>query len=92
MYAVARIAFFVVPLGVMMLFPVFHSLWWLAAIFAALIGMSLSIIFLRKPLNDVSTSIAARREGRAAGRVAREREEEDAIEDAANDAAHDQAD
>lgn len=92
-YAVARIAFFVVPLGIMMLFPVFHDLWWLAAIFAALIGMSLSIIFLRRPLDDVSTSIAERRDGRTTKtRVEREREEEDAIEDAANDAAQREAD
>lgn len=90
LYAIARVAFFVVPLGIMMLFPVFHGLWWLAVIFAALIGLSLSIIFLRGPLNDATTGMAARREARIERTKAeREREEEDAIEDAANDAARD---
>ncbi|WP_119696758.1 DUF4229 domain-containing protein [Microbacterium halotolerans] len=90
LYAVARIAFFLVPFGLMMLMPIFQNLWWLAAIFSALIGLSLSIIFLRKPLTDVTTGMAERREQRAsATRAEREREEEDAIEDAANDAAGD---
>ncbi|WP_232531784.1 DUF4229 domain-containing protein [Microbacterium halophytorum] len=88
LYAVARLAFFLVPFGLMMLMPVFQNLWWLAAIFAALIGLSLSIILLRKPLTDVTTGMAARREARTAkGRIERERDEEDALEDAANDEA-----
>ncbi|MGO1848160.1 MULTISPECIES: DUF4229 domain-containing protein [unclassified Microbacterium] len=88
LYAIARIAFFLVPFGLMMLMPIFQNLWWLAAIFSALIGLSLSIIFLRKPLTDVTTGMAERREQRAAKtRAEREREEEDAFEDAANEAA-----
>lgn len=88
LYAIARIAFFLVPFGLMMLMPIFQNLWWLAAIFSALIGLSLSIIFLRKPLTDVTTGMAERREQRAANtRAEREREEEDAFEDAANEAA-----
>lgn len=90
LYAIARIAFFVVPLGIMMLFPVFHGLWWLAVIFATLIGLSLSIIFLRKPLDDATAGLAAKREAHLERtRAERERDEEDAIEDAANDAARD---
>ena len=42
-----------------MLFPVFRELYWLAAIFAALIGLSLSLLFLRRPLDDVSAGLAA---------------------------------
>ena len=88
LYAVARIAFFVVPLGIMMLFPVFQQLWWLAVVFAALIGLSLSILVLRKPLDDVTSGMAARREARIERtRGERERAEEDEVEDAANDAA-----
>lgn len=90
LYVVLRIAFFAVPFGVLMLMPIFQQLWWLAAIFAALIGLSLSIILLRKPLDDVTTGLAARREARlSATDRERERAEEDAIEDAANDAARD---
>jgi L-lactate permease len=82
-YAVLRLAAFLVPFGLMMLLPAFHDLWWLAAIFAALIGLSISVLFLRRPLAEAAQSLAARRE--AAPRARTERELEDELEDAAND-------
>ena len=42
-YTVLRLLAFVVPLGILLLFPVFQELPWLAAVFAALIGLSLSL-------------------------------------------------
>ena len=80
-YTVLRLLAFLVPFGILMLFPIFQQLYWLAAIFAALIGLSLSMLFLRRPLDDVSSGLAERRAGRSA------RADEDAIEDAANDVA-----
>lgn len=56
-YSVLRILAFVVPFGIMMLFPAFQELYWLAAIFAALIGLSLSILFLRRPLAEATAGI-----------------------------------
>jgi hypothetical protein len=61
-YSVLRLLAFLVPLGIMMIFPVFQELWWLAVIFAALIGLSLSILLLRRPLDDVSAGLYARGE------------------------------
>lgn len=87
-YAVLRLAAFLVPFGLMMLLPAFHDLWWLAAIFAALIGLSISVLFLRRPLGAVSQSLAARRAAAEhAARPKTEREIEDELEDAANDEA-----
>ena len=79
-YTVMRLLAFFVPFGILMLFPVFQQLYWLAALFAALIGLSLSLLFLRRPLDDVSAGLAARRE-----RGRRSDNDEDA-EDAASDA------
>lgn len=76
-YAVLRLLVFLVPFGILMLFPVFQELPWLAAIFAALIGLSLSLLFLRRPLAVATTSGPSR---------ARARTDED-VEDAATDAA-----
>ena len=50
-YTVLRLLAFFVPFAILMLFPVFRELYWLAAIFAALIGLSLSLLFLRRPLD-----------------------------------------
>ncbi|MBN9188956.1 MAG: DUF4229 domain-containing protein, partial [Microbacterium sp.] len=50
LYTVLRLLAFLVPFGILMLFPIFQQLYWLAAIFAALIGLSLSMLFLRRPL------------------------------------------
>jgi len=80
-YSVLRLLAFLVPFGIMMLFPIMREYYWLAAIFAALIGLSLSLLFLRKPLDDVTTGLADRR-ARARTSVS----DEDA-EDAAADAA-----
>ncbi|MCM3695614.1 DUF4229 domain-containing protein [Microbacterium oleivorans] len=77
-FALLRLLAFFVPFGIMMLFPVLREQYWLAAIFAALIGLSLSMLFLRRPLDEVSAGIA---ETRAARKRA---ESDEAVEDAAN--------
>jgi len=80
-YSVLRLLAFLVPFGIMMLFPIMREYYWLAAIFAALIGLSLSVLFLRKPLDEVTTGLADRRaKARAA---ATDEEAEDAAADAA---------
>jgi len=85
-YTVLRLLAFVVPLGILLLFPVFRELPWLAAIFAALIGLSLSLLFLRRPLENVTGGFAERRAQRTATgrRTAAEAdaEAEDAVVDA----------
>lgn len=83
-YTILRLAFFLVPLGVMMLFPAFRNMWWLAVIFAALIGIALSVIFLQKPRAQMSEDLYERRKQRTT-KTAREVDEE--IENDANDAA-----
>ena len=62
MYSVLRLLAFVVPFGVMMLFPVLRELYWLAAIFAALIGLSLSVLFLRRPLTEATAGLGEDRQ------------------------------
>ncbi|SDG77281.1 DUF4229 domain-containing protein [Microbacterium pygmaeum] len=62
LYSVLRLLAFLVPFGILMLFPVFRELYWLAAIFAALIGLSLSLLFLRRPLAEATSGLAERRE------------------------------
>lgn len=85
-YTVLRLLAFLVPLGILLLFPVFQELPWLAAIFAALIGFSLSLLFLRRPLENVTGGLAARRAERGAtGRRTGAEADADA-EDAALDA------
>ena len=54
-YTILRLLAFVVPFAVLMIFPLFRSQYWLAAIFAALIGVSLSIIFLLRPFDASNT-------------------------------------
>ena len=62
MYSVLRLLAFLVPLGILwFFFPIFREFWWLAALFAALIGISISLLFLRNPLSDASRAIYARR-------------------------------
>ncbi|GAA2886076.1 MULTISPECIES: DUF4229 domain-containing protein [Microbacterium] len=60
-YTVLRLLAFIVPLGILWLFPVFREYWWLAALFAALIGMSISLLFLRAPLSQASRDLYAKR-------------------------------
>jgi len=76
-YSVLRLLAFIVPFGVMMLVPIMREYYWLSAIFAALIGLSLSMIFLRRPLDDVASSLAQRRTRQRSGE-ATDAEAEDA--------------
>lgn len=76
LYTVLRLLAFLVPFGILMIFPVFQELPWLAAVFAALIGLSLSLLFLRRPLTDVTSGLAERRRAR------RTSEQDAAAEDA----------
>ncbi len=64
-YTVLRLLAFLVPLGIMwFFFPIFREFWWLAALFAALIGMSISLLFLRAPLSDASRELYEKRRAR----------------------------
>ncbi len=63
-YSVLRLLAFFVPFGLLMLLPIMREFYWLTAIFAALIGLSLSMLFLRRPLDDVTTGMAERRNRR----------------------------
>ena len=77
LYSLLRLLAFFVPFGILMLFPIMREYYWLAAIFAALIGLSLSMLFLRRPLDEVSGSLAQRRAER------RRDESDEAVEDSA---------
>ncbi|MBB2976674.1 hypothetical protein FHX49_002253 [Microbacterium endophyticum] len=79
-YTVLRLLAFLIPFGILMLFPVFQELYWLAAIFAAFIGLSLSMLFLRRPLAEVTSGIAERRATRMQN--TRDEDDEDATADA----------
>lgn len=83
LYTVLRLLAFLVPFGLLMLLPVFQAMPWLAAVFAALIGLSLSLLFLRRPLAEVTTELAERRSQARRSQAAQDA----AVEDAANDAA-----
>ncbi|MEV5069320.1 DUF4229 domain-containing protein [Microbacterium sp. LMI12-1-1.1] len=82
-YSVLRLLAFLVPFGILMLFPIMQEYYWLAAIFAALIGLSLSVLFLRKPLEDATSGLAERR-ARSRSAVTDE-QAEDAAADATTD-------
>jgi hypothetical protein len=76
-YTVLRLLAFLVPLAIMwFFFPIFREFWWLAALFAALIGMSISLLFLRTPLSQTSRELYDRRQRR----VSDETVEDDAVE------------
>nr|WP_211160411.1 DUF4229 domain-containing protein [Microbacterium sp. MF43] len=79
-YTVLRLLAFLVPFGILMLFEVMRDYYWLAAIFAALIGLSLSMLFLRRPLDEMTAGLAERR-----ARSRRQTSDED-VEDAATGA------
>lgn len=80
-YTVLRLLAFLVPLAILwFFFPIFRELWWLAAIFAALIGMSISLLFLRTPLSDASTRLHERRAGRSSAAQADADAEDRAID------------
>ena len=63
-YSVLRLLAFLVPFGIMMLFPILREYYWLSAIFAALIGLSLSIVFLRRPLSEATSGLGERSRSR----------------------------
>ncbi|KAA9111471.1 DUF4229 domain-containing protein [Microbacterium rhizomatis] len=81
-YTVLRLLAFLVPFGILMLFPLFQQFYWLAAIFAALIGLSLSMLFLRRPLAQVSAQVQQRR-AKAPSSASKDEDIEDAAADAA---------
>lgn len=94
-YTVLRLLAFLVPLGILLLFPVFQELPWLAAIFAALIGFSLSLLFLRRPLENVTGGLAERRaqrttNGRRSGAESDADAEDAALDATRRDSDHDQ--
>ncbi|CAH0151386.1 DUF4229 domain-containing protein [Microbacterium sp. Bi128] len=89
-YTVLRLLAFLVPLGVLLLFPIFRELPWLAAVFAALIGLSLSLLFLRRPLDQVTGDLADRREARRAANRRTAAEADADAEDAAVDGTRDE--
>ena len=65
-YSVLRLLAFLVPLAILWIFfPIFREFWWLAAVFAALIGLSISFLFLRRPLTHASAELQERRAARA---------------------------
>lgn len=83
-YSVLRLLAFLVPLAILwFFFPIFREFWWLAAIFAALIGTSISMLFLRRPLTEASAAIVERRE-RVSGRQ-EDADAEDAVIDGESD-------
>lgn len=80
-YTVLRLLAFLVPLAVLwFFFPIFREFWWLAAIFAALIGVSISMLFLRAPLADASARLIERRGGRNEAAQADADAEDEAID------------
>ncbi|MEV7608364.1 DUF4229 domain-containing protein [Microbacterium sp. NPDC089320] len=82
-YTVLRLLAFLVPLAIMwFFFPIFREYWWLAAIFATLIGVSISMLFLRRPLTDASARIVERREGKSSDAQKDADVEDDAIDGA----------
>src|SRR5689334_22258922 len=85
LYTVLRLLAFLVPFGLLMLLPVFQQLPWLAAVFAALIGLSLSLLFLRRPLTSVTSELAERRSRARRSGAAVDADVEDAAADAASD-------
>jgi len=78
-YTALRLLAFLVPFGILMLFPIMREYYWLAAIFAALIGLSLSMLFLRRPLDEMTSGMAQRRE------QSRSAASDEDVEDAASD-------
>lgn len=80
-YTVLRLLAFLLPLAILwFFFPIFREFWWLAAIFSALIGVSISLLFLRAPLTDASTRLVERRENRASASQADAEAEDAAID------------
>lgn len=84
-YTVLRLLAFLVPLAILwFFFPIFREFWWLAAIFAALIGMSVSMLFLRTPLTDASARLHERRQSRESAGQADAHAEDEALDGSAS--------
>lgn len=81
-YSALRLLAFLVPFAILMFFPVMQQYYWLAAIFAALIGLSLSMLFLRRPLDDMTAGLAERRA--RSQRTLTDEDAEDAAVDGSN--------
>lgn len=80
-YTVLRLLAFLVPLAILwFFFPIFREFWWLAAIFAALIGASISLLFLRAPLSGASTQLHERQRQRTSAGQADAEAEDQAID------------
>lgn len=76
-YTVLRLLAFLVPLAILwFFFPIFREFWWLAALFAALIGVSISMLFLRAPLTDASARLQERRQSRSGSQADADAEDE----------------
>jgi len=73
-YSLLRIAFFAVPFAALMLLG---WAWWLSAIVATLVAVSLSVIFLSKPREAAAKSVY---DWRNRDRTRDDIEEDDAIE------------
>jgi hypothetical protein len=82
-YSVLRLLLFAVPLAIML---VLRIDWWIAVIAAALIGLCLSYVVLRKPRDAVARDLYAARH-RAAPATTVDDDSEDAAIDAATTAA-----
>lgn len=77
LYSLLRLGIFAAAFALLYwLLP--QSLWWLAAICAALIALSLSYIFLGRLRDRVTTDLAERAAARRAGRADPDAEAEDA--------------
>ncbi len=66
LYSVVRLGIFAAAFG--LLYWLLPDFWWLAAICAALISLSISYIFLARLREKVTRDLAARAEARQAGK------------------------
>lgn len=84
-YILMRLAVFLIPFSILVAVGLPY---WLAAVFAAIIGLSLSVLFLSKQRNAASETIYRRRERKGKTKQrhsAIDAAEEDALVDAAPD-------
>jgi hypothetical protein len=75
-YTLLRLALFVVPFVVLLMFNI---TWWIAVIIAALIGLSASYIFLARFRNQMSTAIHEAREKSRSGAKSADEMHEDGV-------------
>ncbi|WP_223693394.1 DUF4229 domain-containing protein [Leifsonia poae] len=86
-YTVLRLLLFAIPLAILL---VLRIDWWIAVIAAALIGLCLSYIILRKPRDAVARDLYAVRHRETPATTADD-DDEDAAVDAADHPAHPRA-